>query len=80
MKEAKEEEQSPAPVAGFTMEQVEEHYSRIMAEPMEQASPMSAFRMLQEEQRHNLRLLSEHQLAARLRASRCPIKLSQPWS
>lgn len=60
MEEWSDEEQPPAPVVGFTMQQTDAHYNRVLvaAEQEEQAPPpVSAFRMLQEEQRYNLQLL-----------------------
>lgn len=61
MEEASDEEHAPAPISRFTMEQAQAHFDHIMMEvelEAQVAQPVvSAFWMLQEEQRYNLRLL-----------------------
>jgi hypothetical protein len=55
---------APTPVhAGITIEQAQAHYNAAMAEVEPGPAPLSAFRQLQEEQRYNMFLLEQHQLA-----------------
>lgn len=55
VEEASDEEQASAPVVGFTLAQAQ-------AEQEEKAPPLSAFRILQQEQRFNPQLPKQHRL------------------